>query len=294
MKRILLSLLVLSFSVSASVKISSYNIRNFGKSSNKTNKTHLKSIISSLKSDLIATQEIYDNNGFHAFVRNEFPNYKLELSACGGGGKQNIGLMYNPSTLTLEKLEEDNQVAAIDGVMTNGCYSLRPALIGHFKVNKTKKKFTAVVLHLKAGGNERSYEKRKKQYRYLKTLVSSLKRKGHKNIVLLGDMNTTGWDDRDIDFRNFDNLLSHAKLTSVSEQLGCTSYWTGHDRGDGLESPSVLDHILYTGNFLGLKVKEVSVGSHCEKAKCQEVGKPTLGTSYSSVSDHCPISAKFN
>jgi endonuclease/exonuclease/phosphatase family metal-dependent hydrolase len=291
----LLLLLILSFSAIAELKISSYNIRNYDKKSEQTDKVALKKIIQNLNSDLIGTEEIYNNSSFENFVSKEFPSYNLALSKCGGGGSQNLGFMYKKDTLELENLIEDSKIADLDGITPYGCSSLRPALLGFFKVKTTGAKFVAIVLHLKAGGGTRSYEKRSKQYKYILKMIRNLRLAGHKDVVVLGDLNTTGWNAKsaDADHTNFENLLTKSGTRTITDNLKCTSYWSGPNRNDDIEVPSTLDHLLFSPDFMGMKLESADVGAHCRKANCAETYDSELGNSYSNVSDHCPITATF-
>lgn len=295
MKNSLLLVLFLSFTASAGLKISSYNIRNYDKRSERTDKEALKNIIKNLDSDLIATEEIYNNNSFERFVAKEFSTYNLALSKCGGGGSQNLGFMYRKDVLELENLIEDPKIADLDGVTSYGCSSLRPAFLGFFKVKSSGKRFVAIVLHLKAGSGTRNYDKRRKQYRYILKMVRNLRLAGHKDIIVLGDLNTTGWNQAsaDQDHKNFENLLTKSGTRTITDKLKCTSYWSGRNRGDNIEVPSTLDHLLHSPSFMGMKLDSAEVGAHCLKANCVEVYDDILGNSYSNVSDHCPITATF-
>jgi endonuclease/exonuclease/phosphatase family metal-dependent hydrolase len=297
-KQSLLLLLILSFSASASLRISSYNIRNYDKKSEQTDKAALKKIITNLNSDLIATEEIYNNNSFEQFASKEFPGYGLSLSKCGGGGSQNLGFMYKKDTLELENIIEDPKIADLGGITSYGCSSLRPALLGFFKVKDSGLKFVAIVLHLKAGGGTRNYEKRERQYKYILKMMRNLRVAGHKNIVVLGDLNTTGWNkssakSTDLDHLNFEDLLAKSGTRTITDNLKCTSYWSGPNRHDDIEIPSTLDHVLFSPDFMGMKLESAEVGSHCKAVNCVETYDSELGKSYSNVSDHCPITATF-
>jgi endonuclease/exonuclease/phosphatase family metal-dependent hydrolase len=292
-KRTLCFLLLLSFSAQAKFQISTFNIRNYDKKSEHTDKKELSSILNDLNSDLIATEEIYNNESFIKFIDKEMPDYNLVLSRCGGGGSQNIGFVYKKSTLALEELVEDAKIADLGGVTSYGCSSLRPALLGFFRELKTNKKFVAIALHLKAGGGSRNFEKRNRQYKYILKMIRELRLAGHKNIIVLGDLNTTGWGKNDQDEKNFLNLLKKSGTSSTSKNLQCTSYWAGKNQSDDLEEPSVLDHIVHTPNFMGLSMERTYVGAHCKVANCELVYNSVLGSTYSNVSDHCPVTAVF-
>jgi endonuclease/exonuclease/phosphatase family metal-dependent hydrolase len=292
-KRTLCFLLLLSFSAQAKFKISTFNIRNYDKKSEHTDKKALSSILNDLNSDLIATEEIYNNDSFVKFIDQEMPDYNLVLSRCGGGGSQNIGFVYKKSSLVLEKLIEDAAIADLSGVTSYGCSSLRPALLGFFKEVVSQKKFVAIALHLKAGSGKRNFAKRNRQYKYILKMIRELRLAGHKNIIVLGDLNTTGWGKGNEDERNFLNLLSKSGTKTTSSELSCTSYWSGRNQNDDLEEPSILDHIVHSPDFMGLSMESTYVGAHCKAAKCKQVYDSVLGSTYSNVSDHCPVTAIF-
>lgn len=294
MKKLTFLVCLLVFNSYASLKITSYNIRNFDKKGHGTDKVELLKIINNLKSDLIAVEEIYNAQSFRKFLSRNLPNYKLILSNCGGGGKQKLGFLYNPEKLVLIKSIEDAGISDPGGVISSyGCGSLRPAMLGFFKERKSNKKFVAVAVHLKAGSGSKNYAKRWRQYKYIVKMIRELRLANHKNIVVLGDFNTTGWDKRDQDYKKFNDLLKLTGTSTSSRNINCTSYWTGPIYTDDIEEPSVLDHIVYNKNFLGMQLKSASIGTHCKIASCKEVYNSTLGRSYEAVSDHCPLSANF-
>lgn len=294
MKKLTLLLCLFVFNSYASLKISSFNIRNFDKQKNSTDKIELLKIIQNLDADLMAVEEIYNNNSFIKFVQTHLPDYELILSQCGGRGKQNVGLLYRKDKLELNKYVEDEKIAYVNGANSQGkCASLRPALLGYFKEKKSNKKFVAIAVHLKAGSGTKNYNKRWKQYDYIAKMVKNLKAAKIQNIVMMGDFNSTGFNLKDQDYKKFLQMLSLTKTQTISQKLACTAYWGGKDYNDNIEEPSILDHVVYTQGFLGMALKRATVGSHCQLAHCQEAYTSVLGRSYQVVSDHCPVTAVF-
>ncbi len=90
----LVCFLVVASSSFASVKVASYNIRNFDTTKSPTDKKELKKIIKKLKADLITVEEIVNTASFRKFVKSELPEYGVSLAHCGGGGRQKIGFLY--------------------------------------------------------------------------------------------------------------------------------------------------------------------------------------------------------
>lgn len=284
---------VLFFSLSAlaSLNVGTFNIRNFDKPGAFTNKNLLKETIYATGADLLAVQEIYNDSSFKSFVAKKLDNYDLTLSRCGGGGSQKLGFIYNTRVLELISVREDSRVTnAMDDYY---CGSLRPALIGVFKVKRTGQTFAAISVHLKAGSGNRNFNRRATQYRLVGDIMTELEAGGQRNILAMGDFNTTGFIHRNQDFDNFQKLLSMVGANTSAEQLKCTSYWSGYDYRDRIEESSILDHVIYTDNFLGGSLERVKVGGHCQKAKCEDAYEDALGESYQSVSDHCPVTLTF-
>lgn len=294
--RVFLTVFVVLFSWSsfAKIKLTTYNIRTFDVKNSYTNKKELKKIISSLKSDIITVEEIVNHNSFKQFIIRNFKGYKVHLSTCGGGGRQKIGFVYRSDKFILENAYEDKRLSDPGHVVGEyGCGRLRPALVGVFKERKSKKKFVVIGVHLKAGGSPGNYLKREAQYKIVSRMVEELRLADYKNIVLMGDFNSTGYVHFDQDYLNFTNMLATTGMKTSSQNLKCTAYWSGQDRTDDIEESSVLDHILYPSGFLSYKRSRSSVSSHCYKNSCDFVSSDDLGLSYKEVSDHCPVSLTF-
>lgn len=294
MKKLTFLLCFFVFNSFASIRVTSFNIRNFDKSGKGTDKVELHRILKNVDSDIISVEEIYNKKSFQKFAQKYLPQYRLQLSTCGGGGQQKLGFLYKNEKVELLSYVEDGKISDPDDILTGyGCGSLRPAMVGFFRERESNKKFVAVAVHLKAGSGTKNYAKRWRQYNYIKKMIRSLRLANHKDIVVLGDFNTTGYDRKDKDYDKFNFMLNQTGTDTVSKNIGCSAYWSGRIYTDDIEEPSTLDHIVYTKNFMGMALKSVKVGSHCQVAKCQEVYDSVLGRSYEAVSDHCPITASF-
>lgn len=285
------SLLLLSLSSFASLKIGTFNIRNFDMRGTQTNKALLEKELKELDVDLLAVQEIVNVDSFGSFISDNFPQYKLVLSKCGGSGKQKLGFIYNPKKLNLTKSYEELSISSVGG---SRCESLRPGFVGLFTTVETNKEIVAISLHLKAGSGSRNFARRNQQYNILADLKKELAQKGHQNIVFMGDLNTTGYMFQDEDYTNFQALLSSANMKTISKNIQCTSYWSGMDRNDGIEEASLLDHIVLSENFLNSSPRNIEVGGHCKKTMCKNTDLADLGKMYEEVSDHCPLTFEIN
>jgi len=282
-----LGLMVSSSAVQA-LDFATYNIRNFDadpRSQVRTNKPALKDILLSLNAELMAVEEIVNVPEFENFVAQNLPEYTFKLTDCGGAGKQRLGFLYKRDKLVLQKFIEEDRVAN-GGACGKG---LRPAAIGHFYDNEKKIEFTAVAVHLKAGGRQANADVRFRQYQIIGTLIKELRTQGHERVVVMGDFNTTDYVLRNQNYARFISFLDQNHLVDFSPEINCTAYWWG-GVDDGIEYSSILDHVILTQEmFDSFKSHTVKVHAHCQKAQCGNVSSDELGVSYNEVSDHCPL-----
>ena len=287
MKFSLLIVLFFSTQVWAGFSVTTYNIRNFNKDpgAGTTNLTELTKIIQDVKSDVMGFEEIVNIKAFESLMKTALPGYFFQLSTCGGFGQQHLAIAYNPKVFKFINSAEDG---TFSGSSTGDCGSLRPMFMVNLEHKLSHKFYVFGALHLKAGGDERAFNQRWGQYKKLSAFAAS---HSSKDFILFGDFNTTGYNIRNEDFTKFEQFLTDSKLRTMSENLGCTSYWGGSE-GGAEHQPSILDHIILQEKNAAL-VQEVKLGSHCAKSACKPSTPEELGTSYLSVSDHCPIQIKF-
>ena len=289
---ILSFLLILSISSQASIRLATYNIRNFDYDERyriSTNKPYLKKILEEISADLIAVQEINNTEEFRRFIKSHFPHYEVALSACGGAHRQHLGFVYDQRKIELLSTEEDTHFNLNDHNCLGGS---RPAFIGVFKYIDQKEPFVAVSLHLKSGSKADSIQKRISQYDLIGRLKSRYEKIGYSHFVLMGDMNTTGFLNQMYDHQAFINMILQNQFEDLGKNLKCTAYWWGLT-DDNIEEPSVLDHILISKSLRSKSGIETNALGHCQKVSCKSASVDELGASYQGVSDHCPILAQF-
>mgnify|MGYP003672384989 CR=1 FL=1 len=280
---------------SSSFKVTSYNIRNFsaveGVPSDyrpidgATNPIALDQVLTSFKSDIMAFQEIINGELFGSIIKETLPRHQLILTECGGTADQKVGIAFDRTKFDLINSVEDWRVS-----LSNRCnYGLRPALVVILKHKKTRKQIAVIAVHLKAGSGERNRNTRREQHEILSVVINELREKSIKDVVVLGDFNTTSYFEQTPGAAQFDDFLKDNDLRNTSSSLSCTSYWQG-DRGDGNMAPSHLDHILHNGRlrFIGARV-----GAHCAQTSCQPTPEADLGDTFKGVSDHCPVQVEF-
>ncbi len=288
MKFTLLILLLISSPSWAKWSVTTYNIRNFDQDpgAGKTDYKELQRIITSVKSDVMAFEEVVNADAFATLMKNSLPTYRYNLSTCGGRGKQKIAIAYNPSVFEFISQKEDFTFSGSG--FESACGSLRPVFLVTLRMKKTRENYVFGGIHLKAGGDARSMQTRWGQYRKLENLVQEI---GNARLILLGDFNTTGYNIRNDDYTRFNGFLDNSGMWTATEEIACTNYWTGGDQDPNM-APSILDHIVMS-NALAAQVVSSKVGAHCQKTSCEIVPESALGLSYKKVSDHCPVQVSF-
>jgi endonuclease/exonuclease/phosphatase family metal-dependent hydrolase len=289
-----LSLYFLASTFSAhALTIGGYNIRNFDYDERykiKTNKVELSSTILALNVDVLSVEEINNTQEFEKFVSTKLPGYDTELSRCGGAHGQHLGFVYNKKNIELLSFNEDLSITepGTPGSCDSGS---RPLAIALFQVKATKQKFYGFTVHLKSGSDASSIAKRNKQYEIIQKTMLELKSKtGVANFYVAGDFNTTEYLSRGSDYASLNNAVKNMGMVDLASNLKCSAYyWGGTD--DGIETPSLLDHVLVTQGLIKVKGASAKASTHCEKVSCREVPIKELGVSYESVSDHCPLTA---
>lgn len=283
-----------TFAEKVTFNLATYNIRNFSLANVKgegkrhifkTNLQELKKNIAQTNADLISVQEIRDPSGLKLFIKENFPQYTTVLSECGGRSKQRVGFIFNHNTLNLINFAESQEVNP-----ENSCFGgVRPVAIGKFYHKKLNLPFVAMTVHLKAGGRKKQTTLRHRQIGILSKIIQRLYSQNERNLVIMGDFNTTNYLLRNNFYQNFIRFVERNNLVDFAEGVNCSSYWWG-GVNDGVQYPSLLDHIIisksFFNNFLEYNVTPLA---HCQKKLCQHSLESELGIHFKEVSDHCPI-----
>lgn len=294
MKLFLSSLLLLTSLSAKSFTVGAYNIRNFDYDERHrifTDKTELSTILQNLNVDVLSIEEINNTFEWAKFVKTKMPGFGSQVSKCGGAHGQRLGFLYNNQTVELLSFHEDLTITdpGAPGKCDDGT---RPLAIGLFRIKATGQKFYGLTAHLKSGGQTASIIKRTKQYQIIKDVILELKSKtGIQDYFLAGDLNTTEFLKKGQDYIQLNKIVNELGMKNLTSNLKCTAYyWGGSD--DGIETPSMLDHVVVTPGLLKFKGSTSAEAlGHCQKVSCRQVPIAELGSSYEGVSDHCPITA---
>ncbi len=292
MTRLLSILFLLTSAQAFALTVGAYNIRNFDYDERykiSTNKPALKTIITDLNVDVLSVEEINNTKEFENFVAKNLPGYEVALSTCGGAHGQRLGFLYNTKNVELLTFNEDLAMSEPGGQGTCDAGS-RPLAIGLFKVKASNQRFYGMTAHLKSGSNPEAMSKRLKQYELLKQTVIELKSKtGVVDFFIAGDLNTTEYLNKGRDYKALTKVVKDLSMIDLAQSLQCSAYWWGGS-DDGIETPSLLDHVIVTPGLMK-KQTQANVHGHCELVSCRQVPASELGISYEGVSDHCPMTA---
>lgn len=292
MKLIICLLITIASWAHASVHVTTFNLKNFKP---QTYPHKIDSIFGTLKSvpfDIIAFQEVIDTGYLKRNFKIEYPDFEVISSICGGAGNQQLALAYNTKKYKLERFHEDKNFSKTSlSSEKKGCGYLRSAIRVTLRDLKTQQILNIMNVHLKAGNTLESSSKRWMQYSMVSDYLKSSK---IENLIVLGDFNSTGYLEHNSDFNAFESMLENTEYNSSADQISCSAFWSGFNRRDNEEVPSLLDHILFKRNFLGYKGEKIQLYSHCQQVKCYNSSRSELGESYKYGSDHCPVSIEFN
>ncbi len=154
---------------------------------------------------------------------------------------------------------------------------VRPALLGEFEFTETGLLFEVLVVHLKSGKKKKDMNTRRMQWKVLTRIIKELA--ADKRMLLLGDMNCFSGRGE-----NLEELKSFVKATRFVLATAGDAYTMTEKYG------SRVDHILVSPALVP-HFKGVSVGGAC-RLDCKSHEDDY--NYWSTVSDHCPVSATFN
>ena len=170
---------------------------------------------------------------------------------------------------------------------------MRPALAAYLRSRSADGiDFTLVVVHLQSG--REGFADRRRQNRALAAWVNDWVREiGDPDVIVLGDFNTAGSPRGGLagDLQSADAILGRAGLRRLENETGCSQYWEGRGDRDGVQVPSLLDHVFFGGFGVDAVAGPLQAWLHCARRECSElisrVGAED-GTFWD-VSDHCPL-----
>lgn len=278
-------------------RVVSWNIRNFPLDerpqendlghSRRTNICDLEDALRGLRGDILGLAEITDTRRFPPILRRAGgeKRYGLAFSRAGGRFGQHVAVAWDR-----DRFESIGKPVEVVEVML-GNPGLRPALAVRMKSLSGSLDLTVVQLHFKSSPS--GYDTRRQQLHELAEWIEGwVEEIGDEDMIVMGDFNTTGAEGRSAEdeIAEMDLVLADVGLRRLPNPLGCTEYWEGYGPRDGVQIPSLLDHI-YVRGLESIQSETVDVWLHCKRFNCEDlVSQPGAedGTFWD-VSDHCPM-----
>jgi endonuclease/exonuclease/phosphatase family metal-dependent hydrolase len=281
-----------------SLRIASWNVRNFPLDerpqaddlgySRRTNICDFETAFGGLDADLYGLQEVNDIRRFRPILRRACGERSMDVRYSSNGGRhgQHLAIAWDNSVLELV----GDPIEIHELVLEPG---MRPAFACNFRSLRTGGvDFTLVVVHLESG--PKNFAERRRQNRELATWIETwVEETGDPDVIVLGDFNSTGSPKGGLEgeLQSVDAILGRAGLERLHNPLGCTSYWEGGGERDGVQQPSLLDHVFVGGFGLDAVTKSIETWLHCARWQCEDlISRPGEedGTFWD-VSDHCPL-----
>ncbi|RYE94869.1 MAG: hypothetical protein EOO75_00830, partial [Myxococcales bacterium] len=260
------------------VRMATFNIRRFGVEP--TDMDRLSAMVGSLGADVIAVQEVQKSERLDELAGRLGRRWRTALSACGGRREMHVGFLYNAARLRLREVHEFRELLPEEGGCTDGD---RPGLLAVFE-GPDGQPLHALTLHLKAGGRPDDIAQRERQWQRVEALLALLRQQGAGRVVVLGDVNSTGFLDNTRGERDLiEQLARRHSLDLARSPLACTEYY----QSGSTMQPSFLDHALVSGGRL--VDGSTAVHSHCAELRCTPQKPDAMPPTYTDVSDHCPV-----
>ncbi len=280
------------------LRISAWNIRNFPRDDRpqypdlgylrRTNFCDLEKVLAGLDADVLGVEEIHKPRLFMRLFRKVEGRrrYRSVFSRGGGRWGQHVGIVWDSM-----RLHEAAKPVEVTSVALDA--SLRPAEAVYLRSTRSGGiDFTVVEVHLRAG--PRGYSERLEQYRRIARWVNAwVQKTGDQDVVVQGDFNTTGPENGSVaqEVAAADSILATAHLRRLVNARGCSEYWEGANRHDGIQVPALLDRVYVRGMEELNRSVELETWLHCARMDCRPlVSRPGAedGTFWD-VSDHCPL-----
>ncbi len=256
-----------AFGTDETLEIGAWNIENYPKAAD--SKTVVAKVLNKLDIDIMAVEEINNTAVFEDLLK-EMPKFSGVIAGQNGGQKsQNVGVIF--------RTDEFKLVESKDLFRGQNEAFPRPPLMVRLKPNKDPNNdIVAIVVHLKAFGDEDSITRREEANVRLEEYTSQLLAKEPSlKIVVLGDFNQPllTSSDRQVFRPWFDKPETYSVKTEALVKKNDYTFFGG-------QRFSVIDHIVSSNNFT-----------------MQDPVVPKIQTVISSfeerASDHLPVVAKI-
>jgi hypothetical protein len=253
--------------------------------SRRTNICDMEDVLAGLDAQVLGFVEVCDTRRFPPILRRAGGGRPMRIlfSRGGGQGGQHLAVAWDGDAFEL--VEGPIEIDSI--VVKPG---LRPGLAVRLRSKGDPELvFTVVEVHLDSGLDDLQH--RLDQVQLLADwLVVWFDRTGDSDLILQGDFNTMGGRRVSAaeELEVVDAILADVGLDRLDNATGCSQYWDGPVRADGVFQSSLLDLVYLKGMDATGPARS---WLHCERLQCGELisrAGEEDGTFFD-VSDHCPV-----
>jgi len=245
----------------------------------------LVDLLEKLDFDVLAVEEINDTQRFDAVL--------AQLGARTGRAYQSVySLDWDHPQHTGIVVRKDH--LRIESPKVHGEIATRPTMRAGLSARIVSTKeggvdFGLLVLHLASGDSAGRAALRAEQAKFAGQVVAERQAElGDRDFIVVGDMNTARGPQ---ELPAFDQALAGTSgLARQEPDLACSTYYTKGPTNPVLQ-PSYIDNVYFASMDERDVSVPVTVGAHCYERSCQpfESDSAEHGTSYWTVSDHCPV-----
>ena len=249
----------------------------------------LVDILAKLDFDVLAVEEINDTQRFDevlAQLGTRTGRTYESVYSLAWDHPQHTGIIVRADRLRIESPKVHGDIAT------------RPTMRAGLSARIVSRKsggvdFGMLVLHLASGDSAGRATLRAEQAKFAGKVVAERQAElGDRDFIVVGDMNTARGPQ---ELPAFDEALSASAsggtgLTRQDPDLLCSTYYTKGPTNPVLQ-PSFIDNVYLASMDERDVSVPVTVGAHCYERSCQpfESDSAENGTSYWTVSDHCPV-----
>ena len=225
------------------LEVMTWNLKEFPLADDETIES-VQEILSDLQVDLIAFQEI---NSYSAYLtlQDLLPAYEFIITNYWGDFSLNLAFAYRADFLDLNY---STTLFTSEGY--NFAYRYPFLASFSWQCGNSSLNFSAINIHLKAYGDDESFQRRYESFQIMSAYLNSHVNAGNDKIIILGDFN----DEID-DSQNNNSLwplVTNTNSEFVTDQLVGNNYFNTYILGSG----SFIDHILITSGFDEFLVSE--------------------------------------
>ena len=251
-----------NYKLISNIRISSWNIENFGKNTFQSHKydKNIVFIIQNINADILCLQEITSIDNINRIVKSLGNNYKLIVDTA------KIKNSYRFNVFLIKR-----HVQFVDFITHN------PRMIELIYYDTYLKKTISIYnCHLKAFPSESNIRKRKEQLHYLLNTIKT------DNVIIAGDLNCTS---QSSELKILKNHSYMNGFLSNDKYMNIYSHFFDKNKSNTIEHGelSQLDHFFVSKSLINKIINIYVMKEPCTNAL------NIINDAFHYMSDHCPI-----